>query len=389
MHDFKVRIVNPKDRKNPEIRWTEPDGKIGRISAGASDKKSVQLKLEEVKAKLLLGATVDNQRSRKRSAKATTGENTPWTTLSHNYRNLKLVHDRETTINSESPRLDCFDRILGETPIVEIATKPKLSKIKQQLLKGQGSLSGKVRTKSNVNTYLRVIRTVLNWAHKDQGILDAPVSIQMLKVDNDEGEAKGRPITEAEFDLMLEASETVCPCRTEETKLLLKGIYYSGLRLDEAMNFTLSDRSRIHIDETPSGVVIVFPAAKHKKARRSTIATIPDFQHLIASLPNDRKDGFVFRPAMQNGRKGRPQAKCVGRTIIKIGEEANIVVNDSGSFAGAHSLRRGFAQRMADLGMVPKDLMDIMRHSSIETTMKYYTSKNAAAANERISKLFN
>ncbi len=44
--------------------------------------------------------------------------------------------------------------------------------------------------------------------------------------------------------------------------------------------------------------------------------------------------------------------------------------------ATAHDLRRSFGQRWAALVM-PQVLMELMRHESIDTTLKYYVGRNA------------
>jgi integrase len=45
-------------------------------------------------------------------------------------------------------------------------------------------------------------------------------------------------------------------------------------------------------------------------------------------------------------------------------------------YASAHDLRRSFGQRWASRVM-PQVLMELMRHESIETTLRYYVGRNA------------
>ena len=68
----------------------------------------------------------------------------------------------------------------------------------------------------------------------------------------------------------------------------------------------------------------------------------------------------------------RITARRVGRAISEIGKRAKIVVNKAeGKFASAHDLRRSFGTRWAER-LKPATLQLLMRHRSIETTMKYY-----------------
>lgn len=45
-------------------------------------------------------------------------------------------------------------------------------------------------------------------------------------------------------------------------------------------------------------------------------------------------------------------------------------------YASAHDLRRAFGSRWS-LRVMPQVLMELMRHESIETTMRYYVGQNA------------
>ena len=64
-------------------------------------------------------------------------------------------------------------------------------------------------------------------------------------------------------------------------------------------------------------------------------------------------------------------------TAANIGKRAGVVVNKAeGKYASAHDLRRSFGTRWA--GRVkPATLQLLMRHKSIETTLKYYVAQDA------------
>ena len=70
-------------------------------------------------------------------------------------------------------------------------------------------------------------------------------------------------------------------------------------------------------------------------------------------------------------------AKTVSKIVSGIGKKARVVVNKTeGKFASAHDLRRSFGNRWA--GRVnPATLTLLMRHESIETTLKYYVDQDA------------
>jgi len=78
------------------------------------------------------------------------------------------------------------------------------------------------------------------------------------------------------------------------------------------------------------------------------------------------------------GRAGHQMSvKAVGRIVSAIGERAGIVVNgETGKHASAHDLRRSFGTRWSRRVM-PAVLRKLMRHSHIETTMRYYVDIEA------------
>jgi integrase len=70
-------------------------------------------------------------------------------------------------------------------------------------------------------------------------------------------------------------------------------------------------------------------------------------------------------------------AKRVCRIISDIGRKAGVVVNKAeNKFATAHDLRRSFGTRWASR-VKPATLQLLMRHQSIETTLKYYVEQDA------------
>ena len=58
-----------------------------------------------------------------------------------------------------------------------------------------------------------------------------------------------------------------------------------------------------------------------------------------------------------------------------IGAQAKVRV-DANKTASAHDLRRAFGERWA-ARLMPAQLMELMRHESIETTLSYYVGRNA------------
>ena len=101
------------------------------------------------------------------------------------------------------------------------------------------------------------------------------------------------------------------------------------------------------------------------------------------SHPLDR-DGFVFSPEPRRPNHKRLEAGHVGKVISEIGKQSGVVVDPhGGKTASAHDLRRSFGSRWAPRVM-PSDLMVMMRHQSISTTMAFYVSTDADSMARRL-----
>jgi integrase len=86
-------------------------------------------------------------------------------------------------------------------------------------------------------------------------------------------------------------------------------------------------------------------------------------------------------PSLRGG-KSELRSKRVGRIVSKIGASAGIRVHVNPTdpkkvkYASAHDLRRAFGERWA-VQIMPAQLREIMRHESIETTLRCYVGANA------------
>ena len=106
----------------------------------------------------------------------------------------------------------------------------------------------------------------------------------------------------------------------------------------------------------------------------------PDFAELLLSVRKGERNGFVFNPAPMNRSGPRLTSYSVGQRLSEIGEAAGVIVatkDDKVSYASAHDLRRSFGTRWASRVM-PVVLQELMRHSSIATTLRFYVASNAA-----------
>jgi integrase len=104
---------------------------------------------------------------------------------------------------------------------------------------------------------------------------------------------------------------------------------------------------------------------------------------MLLAIPADRRTGSIF-PLI--GLKGEllVDGQHISRVICMIGKAAGVVVDKaSGKFASAHDLRRAFGVRWASRVM-PADVMKLMRHADISTTMKYYAGHGVETTEDAV-----
>ena len=108
----------------------------------------------------------------------------------------------------------------------------------------------------------------------------------------------------------------------------------------------------------------------------------PEFANFSAE---DNARGKVWTRVQARGRAGTSETLTIVRVIkvmAIIGTKSAVVVgvNQKGrkKYASAHDFRRAFGDRWA-LRVMPPVLMQLMRHESIETTMRFYVGRSVQA----------
>lgn len=255
------------------------------------------------------------------------------------------------------------------------------------------------------------LKAALRWA-ESIGLLHTAPKVLMPKRTKGGKSMKGRPLTGEEFDRLLLKVRPVCcgPLLKRRTKIilrairagdsesvlrqlaeldrdverieqswshLLRGLWWSGLRIEESLSLTWDVPDTIRID-TSGRYVMLRINADHEKGHRDRLYPVaPEFADMILAVPPSERTGHFFRPL---GARGRPVGYfAVCKAISAVGERANVVVSQDGKktkYASAHDLRRSFGLRWSER-LMPAQLRDLMRHESIETTMTYYVGRNA------------
>lgn len=219
----------------------------------------------------------------------------------------------------------------------------------------------------SIATYLTHLRAALRWAASIGMIPYAP-TIKLPKL----GKRKlnrGRPLTAKEFQAMVDAVPGVVGKEfAAEWVRALRGAWLCGLRLGEVFRLSWdSAPARVDLDSGRFPRIIWF--IEGQKARRDDVVPMtPDFADFLRETPAASRKGRVFNPKLATRRV---TSRYAGKVISAIGVAAQVLVNEKGKHASAHDLRRSFGTRWA-MKVRPVTLQALMRHASIETTLKFY-----------------
>lgn len=270
------------------------------------------------------------------------------------------------------------DRILHAKHLRDVGER-RLSHLAAELRK-----EGK--SENTIHSYLATLKAILNWAHRQKMINACPMfpRIQRRRKSGSGDLMKGRAPTEEEFDRMLLAVPRVLGSHAADAWThYLRGLWLSGLRLSESLEFWWDREDRMHPVFPRRGHPYLRVFAEGEKGHSDRhLPMTPDFVEFLQETPPSERRGPVFKlPGM---RRGTPEIESAwaGKIISKIGKQARVIVAGdprdpkSVKYASAHDLRRAFGVRWAALVEVHV-LQELMRHESIETTMRFYVGRNA------------
>ena len=258
----------------------------------------------------------------------------------------------------------------------------------ERLSRFVATLRKKNLSESTIKSYLGQLRAALRWgvSQKLLPVCPAMPVIRRAKKAGSASPMKGRPITGEEFDRMIAATPKVVGEKDAPAwQHYLRGLWVSGLRLAESLELYWDREDRLHpiLPRPGTGRPVLRVLAELEKGHSDRLLPIaPEFAVFLLETPEGRRTGRVFDLPRQRERDGDIRAEWVGKKISDIGEKAGVKVRTDPSdqekvkYASAHDLRRSFGDRWAQR-IMPAELQQLMRHESIETTLRYYVGANA------------
>jgi integrase len=273
------------------------------------------------------------------------------------------------------------------------------------------------KAEDTIKGSLAHLKAALRWAG-GMGLLHSIPKVIMPRRAKGSKVMKGRAIVTEEFERILSQVRTVCcrPLLRERTRMvmrivrarsqddpvwldkldrkiqttiqswqfLLRGLWWSGLRIDESLNLTWDEPNTIRIDTSGRYVMLRISAGSEKGHRDRLYPVTPEFADMILAVPESDRKGHFFQPLGVRGQTVKYFTAV--KTVSAIGKRANVVVDSDGGkikYASAHDLRRAFGFRWSERVMPPL-LKELMRHECINTTLTYYVGINADATASKL-----
>lgn len=241
-----------------------------------------------------------------------------------------------------------------------------------------------------IRTSIVYLRAALRWAH-DVGMISHSPKVKLPKRT---ATPKGRAITREEFERLVKAVPAIVgasprfkkdekrrDARIAAWERLITGLWWSGLRLGEALDLHWTSDRRMRVDFSGKRPMFVMRPQADKTFRDRLFPMAPEFAAFLAKTPARERRGFVFDPIPEIDYGSRMRLDSVSKVIEKIGRKAKVKVSVDGrreKFASAHDLRRAFGFRWA-MRVTPAVLKELMRHENVATTMQFYVGHEAEA----------
>ena len=360
-NEINVVVVRYGDRKYLMMRYKDPvTGKQIARSTGTTSRKQAERAAAKWEAEL-------------REGRYAPKSNITWEAFRDRIEEEVLPSLADNTDNLYRTTFNSIERSI-EPKYLRDVTAERISLF-------QSKIRARKLSEHTIRCYLAHLKAALGWA-KSVGLIHDVPSITFPKRAKKLKVMKGRPLTEAEYKCLLSSVDSIVGEHAKELwQKLIEGLWLSGLRLSEAINLSWDDPSQIKVDYSMRRPMLKIPSELEKGNEDRLYPISPEFAEFLEAVDVNERTGPVFPLIDRYGKQSDFRMDWVSKVISKIGKEADIVVGNNKrtkkpKYASAHDLRRSFGERWARLVM-PQTLRELMRHASIETTLRYYVGFNA------------
>ena len=356
MNEIEVKVTANRSRKYFIMYWRDP---VSDVREERSTKKTKRRDALRVAARW--EAELRSGKYSKQSRRVT------WEQFRDTYFEDKLAGSPRRTQESVATAFNHLEQSINPKMLSSL-TSATVSRFKREL-RNVGVAD------TSVAAYMRALRSALNWAAKRKLLAEAP-EFDIPKRGKGRRLMRGRPITTEEYERMVVVTPHVRPLDASAWQWYLTGLWLFGLRLEESVALSWDDDAEIAVDLTGRYPRLRIYSEAEKGNRDRLLPMTPDFAEFLLATPEAEQHGLVFR-LVGLKTKQSIQANSVGRVVSDIGRCAGVVIDKAkDQHATAHDFRRAFGTRWSTR-VKPARLQILMRHQSIETTLKYYVAEDA------------
>ena len=344
---YKRKTRTGKLMRNYSIAFQDQAGRRVVCSSGTSDKRAAEriLAQKEAEVALINSGAVDPmlERYRAEATKPIAG---------HLRDYLDSCKDKQAGhgLRQKKRHLDWLLEATGACRLTDLL--PDL--VDARL----GALSEKGMAARSINLKLECANAFLNWCARNGRIRSNPLRVIPRRNEVLGRVRERRPLTQAECKRLLAVARKqaatvpgaklrplwyLFPLRAGLRRGDMERLTWGAVDLDKRILTIRGGKAKKRIDRLPLGVDLV------EELRRVWPYN---------ALPSAR----VFPRAVANTTRQ-----------LDFGRAKIVLVNDRGEYADLHSLRVTFGTELALLGIPPAVHQKLMRHCTIELTMKYYT----------------
>ena len=264
------------------------------------------------------------------------GGKVSWQECYDRYREHLKPRVRSKSLGHAVSRIGIAERILeGQRqdfglpeggPVDEYFTLDALEYLQDRLLAGDESRFDS-RSPTTADSAVRAVMTFARYCYAHGWISGVP-KVQKLATDD---VMKGRPISQEEFDAMLEAVPAIVGKRHAPSwNYTLNVLWESTFRVGDAMDFSWDDERRIHpvwprsAKQKPT--LMIPPTQKNGKVQE--IPMLPGLRELLEETPKAQRHGWVVNPEpidyQVRSREDwfRPTSKDLGKLATEFGNSA-------------------------------------------------------------------
>ena len=293
-----------------------------RKNCGTRDRREARRVLQECRERLLNGQYIESggaitvaQTTTSRS-KSASAQNVPasasnterglsWQECYDRYRQFRKSRTRKPrSLVDAVSRLQIAERVFEadreerKLPeglfIRECLSLERLEFLQERLLDGDECRYDR-RSPNTVNSMLASVMAFARHCEQHGWIAAVP-KLQKLEV---EEVMKGRPITGAEFERMLNVTPKIVGQSVAESwQFALRILWESGFRVGDLMNFSWDDERNIHpvwTNRKGQHATIIVPSSQ-KNGRVQEIPLLPGLNAVLMSVPEQDRTGWIVNP---------------------------------------------------------------------------------------------